>query len=445
MSSMLAMLQTLFPVTRTTLRDIFIYDRVEHTTERVSVADGGVQANGDSLSPSISGDGRYIAFESSASNLVQNDTNNMVDCFIYDRVTHTIQRASLTSEGTQVEFTPGDIGLTANISADGRYVTFKSNASSFVPNRTNAAYDIFVVDRTLLPNQAQTNHAPLASDINTNVNEDANNPATLAALFTDADLSDTFSFSFDPTNTKGKVTNNDDGTSLIDPNGKFENLGVGQTATDTFSYTVTDNHGASSAPATATVAIHGENDYPIALPDGAQLVKGASISGNVRANDSDLDDSDVLHVTMVNGDSAKVGAIVDTPFGKLALNADGTYIFGKEDFPIKDAQVVDHFTYTISDGHGGEATTNLDFTILSNTTAKHGLTADQILSNYGAGSADHGSLSFLATMAEASYHLSIKDDNPVLSASCYKKIDQSLDWLTPNDIKVNVGTLKDGI
>lgn len=105
------------------------------------------------------------------------------------------------------------------------------------------------------------NHPPVASNIAADANEDSANPVTLTASYTDADLSDSHSFSINATATVGKVTNNGDGTFAYDPNGKFEYLAVGETATDTFTYTVDDGHGGTST-ASAIVTIHGENDAP---------------------------------------------------------------------------------------------------------------------------------------------------------------------------------------
>ena len=108
------------------------------------------------------------------------------------------------------------------------------------------------------------NDDPSAAAIAGSVSEDG--PAvTLLADFTDPDRDDTHSFSIDTTGTKGRVTNNNDGTFSYDPNGQFDSLGLGQTATDTFAYTVADNHGASST-ATATVTINGLPDEPVSLP-----------------------------------------------------------------------------------------------------------------------------------------------------------------------------------
>jgi Tol biopolymer transport system component len=123
--------------------DIFVRDRQAGTTERVSVATGGAQANSDSLDPSISADGRYVAFDSSATNLVSGDSNGADDIFIRDRQAGTTERASVDSHGAQ-----GNSSSTSpSISADGRCVAFTSSASNLVPADTNGNYDEFVHDR----------------------------------------------------------------------------------------------------------------------------------------------------------------------------------------------------------------------------------------------------------------------------------------------------------
>ena len=78
-----------------------MYDRETDTIERVSVASDGTQANGIRTTPTISADGRYVAFHSDASNLVPGDTNGMTDVFVYDRQTDIIERVSVASDGTQ--------------------------------------------------------------------------------------------------------------------------------------------------------------------------------------------------------------------------------------------------------------------------------------------------------------------------------------------------------
>jgi len=123
--------------------DIFVYDRQSDSVERVSIASDGSEANDDSFYPSISADGRYVTFHSLASNLIPNDNNGFADVFVYDRQTDTIERVSVASDGSE-----GDADSSyPSMSTDGRYVAFKSYASNLVPADTNGTYDVFVYDR----------------------------------------------------------------------------------------------------------------------------------------------------------------------------------------------------------------------------------------------------------------------------------------------------------
>jgi hypothetical protein len=119
--------------------DIFVYDRQTDTTERVSIASDGTQGNAMAMyQPSLSADGRFVAFQSWASNLVDGDTNGQPDVFVYDRQTDLIERVSLASDGTQ-----GGNKVTS-ISADGCYLGFYSDASNLVTGDTNGVNDSFV-------------------------------------------------------------------------------------------------------------------------------------------------------------------------------------------------------------------------------------------------------------------------------------------------------------
>jgi LPXTG-site transpeptidase (sortase) family protein len=124
-------------------RDVFVHDRDTNTTTRVSVGPSGTEGNSDSYDPSISSDGRYVAFESEASNLVALDTNGELDIFVHDRITHTTTRVSVDSTGAEGD----DESLDPSISGDGRYVAFVSSASNLVALDTNGADDIFVHNR----------------------------------------------------------------------------------------------------------------------------------------------------------------------------------------------------------------------------------------------------------------------------------------------------------
>jgi Tol biopolymer transport system component len=122
--------------------DVFVHDRTTGVTERVSVDSAGVQSDGESIEPAISGDGRYVAFHSTASNLVAGDTNGVYDIFVHDRETGETKRVSVSSDGTQGTAQ----SLHASFSASGRLVAFESE-SQLVPGDTNGARDIFLHDR----------------------------------------------------------------------------------------------------------------------------------------------------------------------------------------------------------------------------------------------------------------------------------------------------------
>lgn len=126
--------------------DLFMHDRQTGATTRVSVATGGGQGNEASLEPAISENGRFVAFLSYASNLVTGDTNGNGDVFVHDRQTNTTTMMSVTTGGVQ----GNDFSCNPAISQDGRIVGFFSDSTNLVPNDTNAARDIFTHDRTAI-------------------------------------------------------------------------------------------------------------------------------------------------------------------------------------------------------------------------------------------------------------------------------------------------------
>jgi Tol biopolymer transport system component len=123
--------------------DIFVHDRTTGRMERISVSSWGEQGNGISYFGRISGDGRFVAFRSEASNLVPGDTNGCEDVFVRDRLTGETERVNLSSTGEEANGGTLDVA----ISADGRYVAFDSWASNLVAEDTNGQGDIFVHDR----------------------------------------------------------------------------------------------------------------------------------------------------------------------------------------------------------------------------------------------------------------------------------------------------------
>jgi hypothetical protein len=152
--------------------DVFIRDRQTGITTLVSVDSNGIQGNSDSSFSSISASGRFVVFESSATNLVQNDTNGVSDIFIYDQQTGSTSRVSVDSDGNEAN----GLSTFAAVSDDGRFVTFSSSASNLVVNDTNGVSDIFIRD-------IQTGTTSLVS-VDSNGNQ-ANSSSDAPAISTD--------------------------------------------------------------------------------------------------------------------------------------------------------------------------------------------------------------------------------------------------------------------
>ena len=130
------------------LPDVFIRDVLTGKTTRVSVTSAGRQGTGKRYSngsnaPAISSDGRYVAFHSDLTNLVRGDTNGVFDIFVHDRVTGKTQRVSVSNTGRQAN---AESGGGESFSADGRYVAFSSLATNLVANDRNDITDVFIRD-----------------------------------------------------------------------------------------------------------------------------------------------------------------------------------------------------------------------------------------------------------------------------------------------------------
>lgn len=122
--------------------DVFVYDRVRRTAERVSVSTRGVESNGDSYDPAISADGRFVAFTSSASNLTPGDDNRELDIFVRDRRDMRTTLVSVDPQGA----TGNGPSVAPSISGDGQLVAFESDADTLVAHDSNDTGDVFVRD-----------------------------------------------------------------------------------------------------------------------------------------------------------------------------------------------------------------------------------------------------------------------------------------------------------
>src|SRR5262249_2973389 len=123
--------------------DVFVHDRVSGSTRRISVASTGTQADNESFGADISADGDHVSFVSLASNLVADDTNSTIDAFIRDLSMGTTERVNVATGGGQAN----DQSQAASVNGDGRFVAFDSFASNLVADDTNHQPDVFVRDR----------------------------------------------------------------------------------------------------------------------------------------------------------------------------------------------------------------------------------------------------------------------------------------------------------
>jgi hypothetical protein len=136
---------TLVPRDTNDANDVFLWSRADETTRRVSVSSDREQARAGGTHPVLSRTGRYVAFDSESPDLVPGDTNRTSDVFVRDRFTGRTTRGSVAHDGSQGNSSGGSLGSHgAELSGDGSVVGFTSWASNLVPDDSNEAYDVFV-------------------------------------------------------------------------------------------------------------------------------------------------------------------------------------------------------------------------------------------------------------------------------------------------------------
>jgi hypothetical protein len=275
--------------------NVFLRDMVAGTTSLVSVNPSGAAGNGWSGNYHITPDGRYVVFESNASDLVPNDTNGYKDVFVRDMVKGTTTLVSVNSAGTGPGNNASD---NANITPDGRYVVFESNASDLVPNDTNAATDVFVRDlvagTTTLVSMNQAGTGP--------GNAAAQDPAISA---------DGRSVAFD-SSASNLVANDTNGAADV----FVRDLVLGTTTLVSVNLAGTASGDAAS-------------QYPAISPDGKHVVF-TSTADNLTANDLNgtyenvfLRDLTAGTTTLLDPHASKYGSLMDQEF---VLSADGQHV-----------------------------------------------------------------------------------------------------------------------
>ena len=160
------------------LSDIFLRDTSLNSTERISLGYNVLDPNGASTSPAVSDNGRDIVFVSSASNLIEGDTNGRADVFVYDRTTTSTARVNVNSAG----FVGNKSAFAASISADAKHVFFSSDATDLTADDSNDFVDLYRIKIECLVDLGSAPTSDTDSDTTYNCDEDCGaDPAKLVA------------------------------------------------------------------------------------------------------------------------------------------------------------------------------------------------------------------------------------------------------------------------
>jgi len=265
-------------------------------------------------------------------------------------------------EGDSLTATPGTFNGTYGtlvLSADGTYTytPYGSTQSLALGETVQDSFSYTVSDGslsdtgTLTINIAGRNDAPVANDDTASTTEDASVSGNVLANDTDVDASDTLVVATPGTyvGAYGTLVLAADGSYTYTPNAAAQGLDDGEVANDAFAYTASDGNATDTA--TLTITVNGLNDAPVANDDTASATEDAAVSGNVLANDTDVD-GETLTVT---NPGTYVGA-----YGTLVLAADGSYTYtpNAANQALDDGEMVqDSFTYTASDGTASDSAT----------------------------------------------------------------------------------------
>jgi hypothetical protein len=333
--------------------DVFVKDLVNGTTTLVSQSTSGTQGNQDSWMPSVSADGRYVAFHSWANNLVPGDTNTLpfYDVFVRDTLLGTTTRVNLTPAGGEADGS----STTASISNDGRLVYFESTATNLVAgDLVNGFQDVFLAGppypgpggtsfqfASPSASVAETAGAAVLTVIRTGP------PCTTATVqYTTVD--GTATAGADYTASSGTLT------FLADQSSRTLEIAILDDGLDepdeTVELTLGNPTGGPTlgSPSSAVLTILDDdmpsNGPPDAVADAASTAEDTAVTIDVLANDSDPD-----------GDALGVTAFTQGAQGTVAGNGNGTLTYT----PAANFNGSDAFQYTVGDGRGGTDTASV--------------------------------------------------------------------------------------
>lgn len=298
-----------------------------------------------------------------------------------DVLTVTEVNGSAANLGTQITLASGAL-LTLNANGSFDYDPSGASIPGGSDSFTYTVSDGLASDgATVTLNIVTTNQSPVAQDDEVSAAEDGVSNGDLFADNGNGIDSDPDGDSIEVSQVNGSAANvgnqialaggglltvNADGSYSFDANGAYNDLAFGESAQETFSYTIIDGNGGSNQ-AQVILTINGANDQPDADTDTATTDEATAINGNVLTNDDDPDTTDTLEVIEVNGSSLAVGqSVTGSAGGTFTILADGSYTYdpaGALEGLDDGEDTVDAVTYRISDGNGGEDTAQLRITV----------------------------------------------------------------------------------
>ncbi len=311
------------------VEDVFVRDLLLGTTERVSISFNNVQANGRSFSADISGNGRYVAFQTEASNLdfITPDTNGDNDVMVYDRILDEIIRVSITPDFLEQ---PG--GGQPSISDDGRVIAFASGTvtGNFDERVTSGnVNDIYVADIDTISFDVTDADGEISID----VTAFAVDPEGSALFIDNVDIT-----SDNPVR-EFEFSTTDAGNGFFDPLvdidfSQFRDLGVDEFEILTVTFDLIDDE--NTTPFTSVIVVQGANDDPVAGEGGFEVPRQMTFTGAFTATD-------------VDGDALEFSLSGTPPNGIFNLNPDGTFSFTADETTNSFEAV----NVNVSDGNGG--------------------------------------------------------------------------------------------
>ena len=313
--------------------DVFVHDRQTGKVRRVSVSSGGAQSDGASFTPSISADGRYVAFTSTADDLVEGDANLTSDVFVHDILARKTIRASVATDGREGDNArPGSFPAEAgsfqvSMSASGRYILFRSAASNLVTHDTNEVSDYFVRDL-----KTRTTERVSVSSAEGQANADSRQPIGIVQWAVSDDgryvvfNSSASNLVADDTNGAEDIFVRDRRTGAtrrvsVSSSGGEADLGVGNRDTAA-TYAV-------ATSALFVIPVNGTDLSYSATPNGRYVAFGSDATNLVSGDTNDTTDvflRDMLARTTGRVSVSSTGAEGDGPSNQPVLSADGRFV-----------------------------------------------------------------------------------------------------------------------